>query len=90
MNFLVSLKSSTTTALTNPFNGSKSVLFAISDFTVLKRDENYPLIFDAATSSFGDSKEEGFYNVIDKLINDGSMDKFIQEATELAPQAVEE
>lgn len=44
-----------------------SVLFAISDFTVLKRDENYPLIFDAATSSFGDSKEEGFYNVIDKL-----------------------
>lgn len=39
-----------------------SVLFAISDFTVLKRDENYPLIFDAATSSFGDSKEEGFYS----------------------------
>ena len=25
------------------------------------------LSFDAATSSFGDSKEEGFYNVIDKL-----------------------
>lgn len=44
-----------------------SVLFAISDFTDKKRDENYPLIFDAATSSFGDSKEEGFYNVIDKL-----------------------
>ena len=44
-----------------------SVLFAISDFTDQKRDENYPLIFDAATSSFGDSKEERFYNVIDKL-----------------------
>lgn len=44
-----------------------SVLFAISDFTQEKRDEDYPLIFDAATSSFGDSKEEGFYNVIDKL-----------------------
>lgn len=44
-----------------------SVLFAISDFSDQKRDENYPLIFDAATSSFGDSKEEGFYNVIDKL-----------------------
>lgn len=44
-----------------------SVLFAISDFTDQKRDENYPLIFDAATSSFGDSKEEEFYNVIDKL-----------------------
>ena len=44
-----------------------SVLFAISDFTDEKRDENYPLIFDAATSSFGDSKEEEFYNVIDQL-----------------------
>ncbi|WP_229095135.1 hypothetical protein [Bacteroides ovatus] len=44
-----------------------SVLFAISDFTQEKRDEDYPLIFDAATSSFGDSKEENFYNVIDRL-----------------------
>ena len=44
-----------------------SVLFAISDFTQEKRDEDYPLVFDAATSSFGDSKEENFYNVIDSL-----------------------
>lgn len=44
-----------------------SVLFAISDFTQEKRDEDYPLVFDAATSSFGDSKEENFYNVIDNL-----------------------
>lgn len=44
-----------------------SVLFAISDFTQEKRDEDYPLVFDAATSSFGDSKEEHFYNVIDGL-----------------------
>ena len=44
-----------------------SVLFAISDFTHEKRDEDYPLIFDAATSSFGDSKEEEFYNIIDQL-----------------------
>ena len=44
-----------------------SVLFAISDFTQEKRDADYPLIFDAATSSFGDSKERGFYNVIDGL-----------------------
>lgn len=44
-----------------------SVLFAISDFTQEKRDEDYPLVFDAATSSFGDSKEENFYNVIDTL-----------------------
>ena len=44
-----------------------SVLFAISDFTQEKRDEDYPLIFDAATSSFGDQKEDGFYNVINGI-----------------------
>lgn len=44
-----------------------SVLFAISDFTSEKREEDYPLIFDAATSSFGDSKEKDFYNIINKL-----------------------
>ena len=44
-----------------------SVLFAISDLATLKRKESYPLIFDAATSSFGDSKESGFYNEIGKL-----------------------
>ncbi len=44
-----------------------SVLFAISDLTTLKREEDYPLIFDAATSSFGDEKEDDFYNIIDHL-----------------------
>lgn len=44
-----------------------SVLFAISDLTCDKRDENYPLIFDAPTSSFGGMKESGFYNIIDTL-----------------------
>ena len=44
-----------------------SVLFAISDLTTLKREENYPLIFDAATSSFGDAKEDDFYNIIDNI-----------------------
>ena len=44
-----------------------SLLFAVSDFTREKRDEDYPLVFDASTSSFGDSKEENFYNVIDGL-----------------------
>lgn len=44
-----------------------SVLFAISDFTQQKREEDYPLIFDAATSSFGDSKEGDFYNVIGQV-----------------------
>lgn len=41
-----------------------SVLFAISDYTREKRDEDYPLIFDAATSSLSESKEKDFYNVI--------------------------
>lgn len=44
-----------------------SVLFAISSITTLKREEDYPLIFDAPTSSFGDIKENVFYNIIDKI-----------------------
>lgn len=68
----IDLFSSNGTEIKNPSGSQKtvmymSVLFSISDFTNMKRDENYPLIFDAATSSFGDSKEEQFYNVIDKL-----------------------
>ena len=63
---------SKTTEITKPSGSQKtemyiSVLFAISDFTKEKRDEDYPLIFDAATSSFGDAKEDEFYNVIDGL-----------------------
>ncbi len=68
----IDLFSSNGTEIKSPSGSQKtvmymSVLFAISDFTNQKRDEAYPLIFDAATSSFGDSKEEQFYNVIDKL-----------------------
>ena len=68
----IKLYSSNNTEIKKPSGSQKtvmyiSVLFAISDFTKLKRDEDYPLIFDAATSSFGDSKEKEFYNVIDKL-----------------------
>ena len=68
----IKLVSSNGSEVKNPSGSQKtvmymSVLFAISDFSDIKRDENYPLIFDAATSSFGDSKEEEFYNVIDKL-----------------------
>ena len=44
-----------------------SVLFAISNITTLKRDEDYPLIFDAPTSSFGEFKEDVFYNIIDNI-----------------------
>lgn len=68
----IKLFSSNGTEIKKPSGSQKtvmyiSVLFAISDFTQEKRDEDYPLIFDAATSSFGDSKEEDFYNVIDKI-----------------------
>lgn len=68
----IKLFSSNKTEIMKPSGSQKtemyiSVLFAISDFTKEKRDEDYPLIFDAATSSFGDSKEEEFYNVIDGL-----------------------
>lgn len=63
-----------------------SVLFAIRDFTQNKRNEAYPLIFDAATSSFGDEKEEDFYKVFNGIdnqciiltkdfINHGNLDK---------------
>lgn len=44
-----------------------SVLFAISDLTTRKKEEDYPLIFDAPTSSFGEFKEDVFYNIIDTL-----------------------
>lgn len=68
----IRLFSSNGTEIKKPSGSQKtvmyiSVLFAISDFTQERREEDYPLIFDAATSSFGDSKEEDFYNVIDKL-----------------------
>lgn len=68
----IQLCSSNGSVINNP-NGAlqttmyMSVLFAISDLTSLKREEDYPLIFDAPTSSFESFKEEEFYNVIDKI-----------------------
>lgn len=44
-----------------------SVLFAVSRITTLKREKDYPLIFDAPTSSFGGFKEDTFYNVLDTI-----------------------
>lgn len=68
----IRLISSNGTEIKNPSGSQEtvmymSVLFAISDFTQEKRDEDYPLIFDAATSSFGDVKEDDFYNVINSI-----------------------
>lgn len=44
-----------------------SVLFAVSDLTALKRDNDYPLIFDAPTSSFSPQKESDFFKVISDI-----------------------
>lgn len=60
------------TIVHNPSDSQKttmymSVLFAISEITTLKREQDYPLIFDAPTSNMGDFKEDSFYNVVDKI-----------------------
>ena len=68
----IKLKSSNGTYIKKPSDSQKtvmyiSILFAVSDFAYKKTDEEYPLIFDAATSSFGDAKEEDFYNIINDV-----------------------
>ncbi|MCD7900217.1 MAG: hypothetical protein LUH22_10180 [Bacteroides sp.] len=44
-----------------------AVLFAVSELTTIKRDNDYPLIFDAPTSSFASQKESDFFNVISDI-----------------------
>jgi DNA sulfur modification protein DndD len=44
-----------------------SVLLAVSELTTIKRDNDYPLIFDAPTSSFAPQKESDFFNVISSI-----------------------
>ena len=68
----IKLYSSNGSLITNPGGAQKttmymSVLFAISNITTLKREQDYPLIFDAPTSSFGEYKEGGFYNIVDNI-----------------------
>ena len=68
----IQLYSSNGTIISNPGGAQRttmymSVLFAISNITTRKREQDYPLIFDAPTSSFGEFKEDVFYNIIDKL-----------------------
>lgn len=68
----IELYSDNDTRIENPNGALKttmcmSVLFAISQITTLKREQDYPLIFDAPTSSFGGFKEDTFYNVIDTI-----------------------
>lgn len=44
-----------------------SVLFAVSELTTIKRENDYPLIFDAPTSSFALQKESEFFDVISAI-----------------------
>ncbi len=44
-----------------------SVLFAVSELTAIKRENDYPLIFDAPTSSFSPQKERDFFGVISDI-----------------------
>jgi DNA sulfur modification protein DndD len=46
-----------------------SVLFAIAEMTVEVKEESYPLIFDAPTSSFGETKTTQFLNLISTTNN---------------------
>ena len=41
-----------------------SILFAISELATELREESYPMIFDAPTSSFGETKASQFLNMI--------------------------
>ena len=41
-----------------------SILFAISELATELREESYPMIFDAPTSSFGETKTSQFLNLI--------------------------
>lgn len=68
----IQLYSSNGTIIFNPGGAQRttmymSVLFALSNITKRKREQDYPLIFDAPTSSFGDFKEDVFYNIINTL-----------------------
>lgn len=68
----INLYSENGAMITNPGGAMRttmymSVLFAISKITTLKKEHDYPLIFDAPTSSFEETKEDVFYNVIDKI-----------------------
>lgn len=46
-----------------------SILFAISELASEIKEENYPMIFDAPTSSFGENKTAQFLNLIYKTEN---------------------
>ena len=68
----VMLRSENGTIVTNPSESQKTtmymaVLFAIAKITADRRETEYPLIFDAPTSSFSQMKEQEFYEIINKI-----------------------
>lgn len=46
-----------------------SILFAISELTRENRNADYPLIFDAPTSSFDEGKDKAFYECLNSQVN---------------------
>jgi len=44
-----------------------SLLFAVAELTTIKHEDDYPLIFDAPTSSFTAAKESDFFGVIGEI-----------------------
>ena len=44
-----------------------SVLFAIGQLSSERKETEFPLIFDAPTSSFSDAKESEFFRVVSQL-----------------------
>ena len=46
-----------------------SILFAISELTRENREAEYPLIFDAPTSSFDEGKDKTFYECLNSQVN---------------------
>ena len=68
----VMLRSENGTIVTNPSESQKTtmymaVLFAIAKITADRRETEYPLIFDAPTSSFSQMKEQEFYEIINNI-----------------------
>lgn len=68
----VMLRSENGTLVTNPSESQKTtmymaVLFAIAKITADRRETQYPLIFDAPTSSFSQMKEREFYEIINRI-----------------------
>ena len=65
----IELSSDSGTRIKNPNGAVKttmymSLLFAVAKLTTVKHENDYPLIFDAPTSSFTAAKESDFFGVI--------------------------